>query len=482
MLLRKINFLFFFKSIRSRLVFGYIFFVLASVVILLGFLYFQMDRQFTENTRNFLEGRLKKTVRSGLEAKNDASGLAGFLAGETAREEWPFNIKYAVFSADGRLIAKSGDFSEDQSAVRKAGRGILKSGAMSELVTKTDIINTNSGGMFFSTQGFLSSAGKLTYLQLGMERYEIRGMLAIYRKALVLIVPMILVISVLGGVILTSRVLAPVSVLNNAVKKISLTGEEQNLSLTGAGDELDGLAASFNKVFGDLKESYRRIAAFTADASHELRLPITAIKGEAEVVLERERDLDEYQRVLGSIIEEMDRLMKMINRLLSLARADSGEDRLIMEEVDLKDLLEKLTDFYSALATAKEQELVFKAPAEGEFVLLADEVRLEELFSNLFENAIKYTPEKGNIDVILSKTGESFSVSVKDTGIGISHEHQKKIFERFYRVNKARSREDGGAGLGLSIAQMIARAHRGDISVKSVPSEGSEFTVILPTN
>jgi two-component system sensor histidine kinase VicK len=169
----------------------------------------------------------------------------------------------------------------------------------------------------------------------------------------------------------------------------------------------------------------------------------------------------------------------MINRLLYLSRGDSGMDKLDIKKVELWGLLSKMVEFYRVLAERKNIVLELSTKKESFFVQ-ADHSKLEELFSNIIENAIRYTPENGSITIEIAKQKDKHVISISDTGIGIPKEEQEKIFERFYRVDKARSREDGGAGLGLSIAAMIVKMHKGEIEVNSQPNKGSVFSISLP--
>ena len=183
--------------------------------------------------------------------------------------------------------------------------------------------------------------------------------------------------------------------------------------------------------------------------------------------------------MLVSIIEEMNRLVSMINRLLLLTRADSSSAWINHESVDLRSLLARLIDFFSAYAETKGVRLVLCAD-DGQIILSGDAMRLEELFSNLIDNALKYTPENGSVNVHLAVTEAAAVVRIEDTGCGIPEDEREKIFERFYRINKARDRESGGAGLGLSIVRAIAAAHHGTVSVAGRPGGGSCFTVTIP--
>jgi len=380
-------------------------------------------------------------------------------------------IQFALYDGEGLLLARSEDFSEHSEAVQR----IQADAELGE--DEREVVGKNGETIYIFTQRFSVTTGETFFLQYGTNYSGIQTTLDAFRQTALFAVPIILVVALGGGILLTGRMLRPISKLTDSVKGISITDLKKGLPASGSGDELDELTQAFNDLFNRLHESYQRIVQFTADVSHELRLPVTTIKGEAEIVLGRERTLEEYQKVLGSIIEEFNRLTVMINRLLALTRADSGKDELELQPVNLSDLVSKLIEFYEPLSFEKNIHLTLK---NGHPVQVqADPYKLQELFSNLLENAVKYTA-RGSVTFTLKESGDKVQVEVKDTGIGIPLEEQDKIFERFYRVDKSRSREEGGVGLGLSIAQSIAEAHQGSVTVTSEPGKGSCFTVTLP--
>jgi signal transduction histidine kinase len=240
---------------------------------------------------------------------------------------------------------------------------------------------------------------------------------------------------------------------------------------------MDDLIQTINRMIERLESSFKRMAEFTADASHELKTPICAMRGEAEVLLSKERSNEEYQEALAHLIEQFDRMNQMLNDLILLSKSDSSQIQLRTSPLRLDFLISSITSLFNVLAEQKRIDFVV-GPLE-EVVVKGDEGRLQQLIANLIDNAIKYTQE-GSIQVTLEKDEETAIIRVKDTGIGIPGEEQEKIFNRFYRVDKSRSKETGGVGLGLSIAEWIAQIHHGRIEVESELNHGSTFTVYLP--
>jgi signal transduction histidine kinase len=240
---------------------------------------------------------------------------------------------------------------------------------------------------------------------------------------------------------------------------------------------MDDLIRTINGMISRLENSFKRMAEFTADASHELKTPICAMRGEAEVLLSKGRKAEEYQEGLAHFIEQFDHLNQMINDLILLSKFDATQVELKRVPLRLDLLIKDLCNLFQILAEQKENSL--EMGTMEEITVLGDKVRLQQLFTNLIDNAIKYT-SKGSIHVTLQKNEDTALLRVKDTGIGIPREEQEKIFKRFYRVDKSRSRETGGVGLGLSIAEWIAHAHHGKIEVESELNKGSIFTLSLP--
>ena len=277
---------------------------------------------------------------------------------------------------------------------------------------------------------------------------------------------------------LARKALAPMKQLHHLTEQISADHLDRRLPVANPNDELGQLAGTINAMITRLEGSFAEIRRFTADASHELRTPLTAIRTEAEVALRRPSVPAEYHHLLGSILEECERLTRLTDQLLTLSREDAGVAPQIRKPIDLAALVSGVADTMRTVAEAKGLELrvvgVAALPVHG------DEARLRQVFYNLLDNAIKYTLEGGTVEVRLDAKEQGAVVTVRDSGIGIAPEHLPRVFDRFYRVDKARTRAEGGTGLGLSIAKMIVAAHGGQIELASVPGQGTTCTVTLP--
>jgi heavy metal sensor kinase len=294
---------------------------------------------------------------------------------------------------------------------------------------------------------------------------------------MLLVGPLTLLVAGGGGYFLACRALAPVDELRRRTREITADRLDRRLPVASPGDELGLLARTVNEMIERLERSFAEVRRFTADASHELRTPLTAIRTEAEVAL-RKGVPPEQQQLLGSILEECGRLNRLTDQLLTLSREDAGVASPARVPVDLAALLKGVAETMRPLAEAKGVRL--DAPIAGTLWVQGDELRLRHVFLNLLDNALKYTSQGGAVEVQAGPRDDAVVATVRDTGEGIPAEHLQRVFDRFYRVDRARSREQGGTGLGLSIARSIVTAHGGRVDLDSAPGRGTTCTVSLP--
>ena len=319
----------------------------------------------------------------------------------------------------------------------------------------------------------------LTYL-VGYPLSELRDVLENLYSIFLILVPIALAASVFGGLALANKSLQPVNAITTRARRITAENLDQTIPERDVDDEIGRLTSTINEMIRRLHGSFAQVRQFSADASHELRTPLTIMRGELELALRSTKSPEEYRRILESSLEEIMRMTSIIDNLLTLAKADQGIYHAEFSEVDLHAMVEELFEDSELLAQPKHISVELKANAP--ITIVGDRVRLRQLFLNLIDNAIKYTPEGGKVTLGVEQQNGSAIFQVEDTGIGIPPEELEKVFDRFYRVDKARSRELGGSGLGLSIAKWIAELHRGTIGVKSEVRKGSTFTVTLPIN
>lgn len=318
----------------------------------------------------------------------------------------------------------------------------------------------------------------LYIVQVGTSMESIEDTLRRFLILLVVAMPIALAVSLAAGWFLAGRALRPVDAITLAAQRIAAGDLSQRLTMPTAPDEIGRLAGTFNNMIGRLDTSFRQIRQFTSDASHELRTPLTVMKGETELVLRRPRALEDYQAVLESNLEEIDRMTRIVEELLFLSRADMGEVKMESKPVLLEALVEDIHRQALLLGQDRNIEVVLGTVMPA--LVQGDELRLRELLLNLVENAIKYSHPGGKVEIGLVTVGQEAILSVTDQGIGIGPEDHTKIFNRFFRTDGARNHTKKGTGLGLAICAWIVEFHKGRISVKSAVGQGSTFTVTLP--
>lgn len=457
-----------FRSLRLRLALWY---VLLLAIILAAFsagIYLALRHSLYANLDDSIEARA-----------NDLLGIIRYqegrptLAGSLAADSPDLGEQFVrVYDASGNLTfdnsGEAGTVPIDGAALQKA------------LAGRSTTRGVSAGGEPFRVLVVpIERDGQVAgVLEVGRASDDVSGTLSTQLLILAVAYPGTLVVASLGGIFLAGRALSPIDKITRLARRISAEDLSQRLDLRLPDDEVGRLARIFDEMIARLDDAFRRQRQFTADASHELRTPLTAIKGQVEVTLSRPRDLGAYREVLEVVNEEVDRLIRMVGSLLTLARADAGQTPLSRDAVDVSQLVSGAAEQVGPVAGQKGIALaVVQGPP---LTLCADEDLLLQLLLNLLDNAIKCTPEGGRVAVGWRVDGRWAEVWVRDTGTGITSEHLPRIFDRFYRVDKARSRSQGSTGLGLSICRWIAEAHGGSISVESELGKGSAFTVRLP--
>ncbi|MBN2705111.1 MAG: HAMP domain-containing protein [Deltaproteobacteria bacterium] len=290
--------------------------------------------------------------------------------------------------------------------------------------------------------------------------------------------PSLLFVAAAVGFFLAGKALKPIREIARTARHITVNNLQERITVPVARDDIGQLATTINGMLDRLSLSFQKITQFTTDASHELRTPLTIMRGELEIALRGERSSEEYQETLGSSLEEVERMSKIVNDLLFLSKSDMGQEELHSDPVDLRALLLNLLPYFKLLA--EEHQLELESSLAEVNSIYGDQLKLRQMVINLLSNAIRYTPAGGHVNLGLKNLDDGVEIMVADTGIGIPEEAVPRIFDRFYRADKARSRQFGGSGLGLSIVKWIVDAHHGVIKVDSVVGEGSVFRVFLP--
>lgn len=315
------------------------------------------------------------------------------------------------------------------------------------------------------------------FVQTGQSLETIQNMLQLVILTLLMLAPLTFIITLLSSRWITSKALTPLAGIADTAERITEQELHRRLGIQGE-DEVARLAASLDRMLNRLEEAFEGYKQFTGDASHELRTPLTVMKGEISLALQKERDSSYYREVIKGIDEEVDRLIRMVEQLLFLARADQEQLQLENKRFNLLEASTPLLEQMVCLAQAKQQQLTWHIP-NNEFVV-SDQDVVQQILLNLLDNAIKYTPDGGEITVTVIRIENKSKILVSDTGNGIAEEHVDRIFDRFYRVDKGRSRAMGGTGLGLAIAKKLATIIGGHLKVESIFGKGTTFILEMP--
>jgi len=479
------------RSLRFKLTLWYVLILGILLTSFSGFLYFTLSKSLHRDVDNKLRSLAE------LIASESSSPLSKFSFGtidqalETSMNLKPIGKFIQVLDESGNIGRKSDNLKNVQlpislNALKNASKGLIT------FETNRTIGNTPLRIMTFPVVEN-SHVTKIVQIASSLEGVED----ALNKLFLILIisVPSTLILASLGGQFLAHKALKPVDNITQTARMITSQNLNQRIHPPKVKDEISRLIETFNEMISRLDQSFRQMKQFSSDASHELKTPLTILKGEVEVMLRKERTSQEYEQTLRSNLEEINRMSQIVEDLLNLSKADTGEIRLNKEDVNLTEILNEVVVQMERLAKTKKLNLS-ATNHHQDIHIFGDALRLRELFINLIENGIKYTEEGGSIHIILQKEypppvtgepdwverekGQFVKIIVSDTGIGIAKEDQERIFNRFFRVDKARSREQGGSGLGLSICKWIVEAHQGEIGVESELAKGSSFIVRLP--
>ena len=322
-------------------------------------------------------------------------------------------------------------------------------------------------------------SGQPLIIEVADPQGKYRDVLRELYSFLSLALPFLLLIAALGGYWLSTHALAPVDQIIQEARSIDPADLAARLSVPASGDELQRLSETLNQMLKRVEQSVIQVRRFTADASHELRAPMTLIYTAAQFALRRERSPDELKDALQKILREAKRCTELINELLTLARSDAGISRTALVQRDVAALVREVLGEVAALASSKGLHITSTLPGSPVHVAL-DERSFRRMLLILLDNAIKYTPEGGTVTACLMEDENGATMSVADTGTGIPPDQLPFIFDRFWRADQVRSREAGGTGLGLAIAREIAQHHGAKLTVESTLGMGSTFTVRLP--
>lgn len=313
-------------------------------------------------------------------------------------------------------------------------------------------------------------------LQVGVSMESYSRFLDAFQRIFFVTMALLIALAAGGGWFMARRAVSGVEAVTRTAQMISGGTLEERVPVHPRGDEIDQLAITFNLMLDRIQALLTEIKEMSDNMAHDLRSPIARIRGAAEITLAGDKDLGEYESLAANTIEECDRLLGMINTMLMISKTESGVDKICPRDVHISGIVRQACELFSP--TAEDKQITIECSTPDGIHLMGDTPMIQRMLSNLIDNAIKYTPSGGNVDIRAAESPDQVVVAVKDSGVGISPKDLPRIFERFYRCDQSRSQ--AGIGLGLSLARAIARAHGGDIMAASALNEGSTFTVTLP--
>jgi heavy metal sensor kinase len=461
------------RSIRFRLTVWYAG-LLALLLLLFGASTYLGLRHYLNQTLNESLGRQARQIGESFLA-DVATGGEGYVISEINEHYAPeLNNRFVrVTRAGGSVLYVSGkpkESSFDPSAVSNVDAPVDR-----DYVRE---VHLPGGELLIYTHPFTERTGQRFLIEVGAPYEQVEVVLYGLLLALALGLPLTVIVAISGGWLLMRRALNPVDEITRGAEQITSRNLSQRLPVARTGDQLERLSSSLNRMIERLEESFLYVSRFTADASHELRTPLTILRGELEAASGQPEVGPDLRETIGSALEETERLSRIVESLMAISRLDAGEARMEHDVLDLADLAASTTEQMRLLA--EDKKVALRCESEERVCVEGDRARLKQVIVNLVDNAIKYTPACGLVGVKVRASNGRAMLEVNDNGVGIPAEALPHIFERFYRVDKARSRQMGGAGLGLSIIKAIVTAHGGQVRVESVEGGGSRFLVELP--
>jgi heavy metal sensor kinase len=424
-----------------------------------------------------MEGSIRSTVNDGLEQRLD--GVRSIIADEGSHGTDALKDEFQEY-ADGQGKRSRLRVVDDKGTLLFLSPGAeFLSTARRPSPGRRTFMQEVAGERFRVLHDTINVAGISYDVAVATALEEFGQAIDRFELVLVFAVPAFLVLAGFGGYWLSRRALAPVDEITQAARDIGAQDLGRRLVVHKTGDELERLADTLNGMLSRLETAFQRITKFTADASHELRTPVSVMRTSAEIALRKPRSDAEYQETLTQILHESERMSQLIEQLLILARSDAGSAVLPMVRTDLKEPFKSAWQQASVLAGKKRLAFTERFDDRPLWVR-GDSSSLERLFLILLDNAVKYTPDGGRIEVQLNSEDGFAVAAIRDSGIGVAAEDLPHVFERFYRADRARSRDSGGSGLGLAIGTWIAQVHGGEIRVESELAKGSCFEVRLP--
>jgi heavy metal sensor kinase len=454
-----------------------VFYAIAVSILLSGFalVYYRV-----------LSGNLETALRDELVER--AAGLQGYLRFENGKpifvydDNEPDQVSFVQAASryfqlydtgTGDLLAESPEL--EALGVQYSSNDVHQ---FAQAASGFNDLQTDQGLVRFRREIVTNNAGGRYLMLVGASIEPMHDTLAGFLGSMAWLIPTGMLLAAVSAWWIAGRALTPVAALAVAAREIAVGSLDRRLPVRGANDELDDLAREFNETLARLERAVGEMKQFTSSISHELRTPLAVLRGEAEIALMQASTTEQYRNILGSQLEEFEKLTRMINQLLTLARAESGQVKIEHEPVNISAMTHSLAEQLKPVAASK--DIAMDCSCEPDVVIVGDSDWLERIILNLVDNAIKFTPGGGHVHVALGRNSHSATLEVRDDGKGIPAEALPYVFERFYRADPSRSNRVDGAGLGLSLVKWAVDQHHGTIHVESAPDKGTRVIVTLP--
>lgn len=438
------------------------------VLVVTGFLYLILIRNFQQQNDRYLEGKAN-VLRTLLRDVADPDATVKWEVDEELAEDPSIRILSRVLSENGRTLFETDGMS------RELPTSLFPSG---ELTKGQEIRSTTRKVFRTMVVSATNQSGKKRYcIQVAIDMRYQNDLLSRYRDELWIALAAGLLISIFVGHRIAHRGLRPLAEMAAAVQRVRSNTLNERIRLEDSPAEVHTLTASFNETLDRLQDAFDRLSRFSSDIAHELRTPINNIRGQMEVALSRVRDPAEYGEVMEACLEDCQRLSRLIDSLLFLARAEHPEAEICREDLDLEHELKALAEFYEPAAVERGVRLDIRVPNMLNASL--DRALFQRAVGNLVENSLRYTPAGGCVTIKAGTRANRLALSISDDGTGISEQHLKRVFDRFYRVDAARTSDGSQSGLGLAIVQTIARLHGGEVEIQSTLGKGTSVTLVL---
>ncbi len=458
-----------FDSVRTRLTVWYAAVLALSLIAFAVIVYYAAANIFYSRQDELLRSTAQTVASAYVQELEEEQSAE--KANDVVLAQMVFPNRYVeVADADGRVVAWSSNLAGHQLTVPAAVLSEARQDGAFVVLNQLRVAVVPLSVDRSKQIGFAIVAEPLSVVDEGLRRL---------RRDFLFGVPLILVLASIGGYFLARKSLSPIAFMNQHTHLITAKNLSARLDVAHPRDEVGRLATTINELLARLDAVFQEQKRFITDASHELRTPLAVLRGETEVALQQERATAEYKESLALIKDEAERLSRIVENLFMLARQPVDTPSMVNEPVRLDELVADCVRAAHVLAMQKGLRLKIEGVLPPVTVSGDDEM-LKRMLLNLLDNSVKYTASGGEISVALRSQNGDARIVVTDTGIGIAESDQRRIFDRFYRVDKARSRALGGAGLGLSIARWIVEGHGGSLSVESAPGRGSAFTADLP--